>query len=79
MADMLGAQIMRVREQQQQLKAGVEAPVSRSLLEQVPEWFPVRKLSPEESEQRRERMAAEAEAAATASRERWEREQGVDD
>ena len=74
-ADSVGENIVVMRRRQQEKERGDEAPRKRDLLEGLPEWFPVRKLSAEEAEKRRRELKAEAEDEARASRERWAAQQ----
>ena len=70
-ADAVGENIVVMRKRQRETQGSAAAPPRRDLLDGLPEWFPVRKLSTEEATQRRRDAEAEAEAEARASRERW--------
>lgn len=77
-ADALGASILRVRQMQAGGEAAKEAaaagPSLGSVLEAMPRWFPVRKISQAEMEERKRELEEMADAEAEQARQRWAKE-----
>ena len=74
-ADALGMSILRVRQMQAggeaAKEAAAEGPSLGSVLEAMPRWFPVRKISAAEMEERKRELEEIAEAEAEQARQRW--------
>ena len=74
-ADAIGKSIVRVRQMQiggeAAKKASQEGPSLGKVLEAMPSWFPIRKISAEEIEERQREMERQADEEAAKARQRW--------
>lgn len=74
-ADAVGQSILQVRQMQiggqAAKKASQEGPSLGKVLEAMPTWFPIRKISAEEIEERTREMERQADDEAAKARQRW--------